>query len=127
MYGVNYIIVLHYLDLIGTNWSDIHVLASRAYIQQGENLFLVCLARLSNITFSWFHEGKPLNSSKGVLHISNSSEATLGNYTCRATAEDASAVTSASVVVRRFGKLTAYLEYFRAGTDAGVCIAPGVY
>lgn len=124
LYDVNYIIVLHYLGRIGTNWSDIRVLASREYIQQGEKLFLVCLTRLTSITFTWFHKGKTLNSSKGVLQISNSSEATLGNYTCRATAEDASAVTSASIVVRRFGKY--YLEYFHASIGSGVCIAPGV-
>lgn len=101
--------VVHYFGFVGTSWNDmhVHVLASREYIQQGENLFLVCLTRLTNARFSWLLEGDPLKAANAsVLQVLNSSEASLGNYTCVASAEDGLTVASASVIVRTFGKLT---------------------
>lgn len=102
-------LVILYFRLIGRSWSDIHVVASREYIQQGENLFLVCLTRVANIRFTWFKEGKLLTipvAGPGVLQVSNTSDSDLGNYTCRATTDNASAVGFASIIVRRFGKFT---------------------
>ena len=93
--------------LIGRSWSDIHVVASREYIQQGENLFLVCLIRVANIRFTWFKEGKLLTvpvTGPGVLQVPNTSDSDLGNYTCRATTDNASPVAFASIIVKRFGK-----------------------
>lgn len=81
------------------------MVASREYIQQGENFFLVCLTRLANIRFSWLHKGE-LQNNTGVLRVMNASDGDLGIYTCIvATSEDDSAVASASIVVRRFGTL----------------------
>lgn len=106
MYAISLVIL--YFRLIGRSWSDIHVVASREYIQHGENLFLVCLTRVANTRFTWFKEGKLLTvpvAGLGVFQKRNTSDSDLGNYTCRATTDNASAVASASIIVRRFGKL----------------------
>lgn len=90
--------------LVGTDSSDIQVVASREYIQQGENFFLVCLTRLANIRFSWLHKGE-LQNNTGVLQVMNASDDDLGIYTCIVATSEDEAVASASIVVRRFGTL----------------------
>ena len=83
------------------------MIASREYIQQGEDLFLVCLTRFANARFSWLLEGVPQKEANAsVLHVVNSSETSLGKYTCRASMENGLPVASASMIVKRFGKLT---------------------